>query len=479
MTASMEFECISFREIPQTTKLFSTFLEDFERVKPYYAHPPTEAGIAEAAREVCLDPAVRRSVVEVLREQNTWSAPGGEIGPETARNLDRLAAGAVAIVTGQQVGLFSGPAYSFYKAISILRCAEDITRRGIEAVPIFWLATEDHDLAEVNHTFWSTRDGMVRYELPIREERAGWPAGEVALGGAIEEVVAKVIGGLNGEFAGEIGAAVRESYAPRETYGSAFGKLMARLFAGRGIIFVDPLDARLQRLAAPVYLRALEEADLMREALLARSKELEGASYHAQVKVTRETTLLFARVAGRREAVRSRNGGFVVGDMEFSTRQLLEAMKKEPQMFSPSALLRPIVQDTLLPTAAYFGGPAEIAYWAQAEVNYRRLLDRMPAILPRASFTIVEPQTARLLAQYDLGISDILAGAQHVRTKMELKSLPQALSSRFDATEAALREQFKTYEEPLAKLDSTLVEALHTTEAKTSARASSPGMSAR
>ena len=466
MNASMESHCIPFHEIPHTTNLFSTFLEDFRRVADYYAHPPTIEGIAEASREVRLDPVVRSAVVEVLREQNSRFSPGGKLDAETARNLDRLAAGAVAIVTGQQVGLFSGRAFSIYKALSIIRCAEEMSRRGTEAVPVYWMATEDHDLAEVNHAFWNTRDGLVRLELPIGEEDKGRPTGEVVLGEGIEAIVATAVSGLAGEFAGEIGAALRESYTPSETYASAFGKLMSRLLAGRGLIFTDPLDARFHRVAGAILERAVRESEPLRDALLERSRELEAAGFHAQVKVTPETTLLFARSAGRREAVRGRNGGFVIGERELSAGALLKAIEIEPELFSPSALLRPIVQDTLLPTAAYLGGPAEIAYLAQAQVVYKRLLGRMPAVLPRASFSIVEPPIARLMSQYELSVADIVAGSQHLRSRMEQKSLPQTLAARFDATETTLRELLKSCEDPLAKLDSTLVEALHATEAK-------------
>ena len=153
MTPCMESHCISFREIPHTTKLLQSFLEDFSRVSAYYAHPPTPAGIDAAAREVRLEPAVRSAVVEVLREQNRRFGPGNAIDSATTRNLDRLAAGAVSIVTGQQVGLFSGPAYTFYKALSAVRCAQETTGRGIDAVPIFWLATEDHDHDESESCF--------------------------------------------------------------------------------------------------------------------------------------------------------------------------------------------------------------------------------------------------------------------------------------------------------------------------------------
>jgi bacillithiol biosynthesis cysteine-adding enzyme BshC len=466
MTLPMESHCISFSEIPHTTKLFSSFLEDFGRVARFYAHPPTATGIDAAAREVHLDPAVRREVTEILREQNRSFGAEHQTDPATRRNLDRLAAGAVAIVTGQQVGLFSGPAYTFYKALSAVRCAEEATKRGTDAVPIFWLATEDHDLAEVNHAFWSTPAGLARYELPASVPDAGRRVGEVPLGEGVQAVVATAAQTLAGPRVEEVSRALRESYAPGETYGSAFGKLMSRLLAGRGIIFMDPLDARFHRLAKPVFHHAVREADLLRNALLTRSKELEEVGFHSQVKVTSETTLLFYSGTGRREPVRGRNGSFAVGDSEMSGRQLAEAVDKSPEAFSGSALLRPIVQDSLLPTAAYIGGPAEIAYMAQSQVVYQSLLGRMPAMLPRASFTVIEPPIARFLAQYNLEIRDLLAGAQHVRAKMEQQSLPSALASRFEAGEEALHKLLKEYEEPLARLDSTLVDALHGVEQK-------------
>ena len=257
----MEPHCLPFREIPHTTKLFATFSDNFNRVERYFGHPPTEAGILAAAREVALDPETRRTVVEVLREQNARFAPNGTLPAATAKNLDRLAAGAVAIVTGQQVGLFSGPAYSIYKAITALRWAETITRRGTDAVPIFWLATEDHDLAEVNHSDWNTRAGLKRFELPERKQDAGHRVGEVLLGNAIKKLLHRCSRVDRRFLRGRIRHRSTRVLSRGDTYGSAFGKLMARVLAGRGMIFIDPLDARLHRLSAGVYRRALDEAD--------------------------------------------------------------------------------------------------------------------------------------------------------------------------------------------------------------------------
>ena len=464
MTASMESHCLSFREIPHTSKLFSSFLDDFGAVSRFYAHPPNAAGIDASAREVKLDPGVRRLVADILRDQNRAFGAKGEIDVTTSRNLDRLAAGAVAIVTGQQVGLFSGPAYTFYKAFSAIRCAEDAARRGIEAVPVFWLASEDHDFAEINHSDWCTRHGLARYETPA--DNSGKRVGELALGDSIQSLVGTAANTLEGSFVAELTRALQESYTGRDTYASAFGKFMARLFAGRGMIFVDQLDPRLHQISAAVIAQAIERSVGVRDALLSRSHELESSGLHAQVKVAAETTLVFSSLAGPREAIRIKNGDFLAGDRKSSKAELLREIKTHPEKFSPSALLRPVIQDSLLPTAAYIGGPAEIAYFAQSQVVYQTLGVRMPTILPRASFTIVEPPIARFLAQYDLDLRDLLAGRQHLRAKMEQKSITGSLATKFEAGEEELRRLINGFEEPLSKLDPTLVESLRGAEAK-------------
>ena len=197
-----------------------------------------------------------------------------------------------------------------------------------------------------------------------------------------------------------------------------------------------------------------------------QSKELEEAGFHAQVKVTRETTLLFCNLDWRREPVRIRNGKFMVGRASFSREELLAMMENTPENFTPNALLRPIVQDTLLPTAAYIGGPAEIAYLAQSQVPYQRILGRMPAILPRASFTIVEPPVARLLSQYGLDVRDVFQGRQYLRTKMESRTIPRALAKRFEKDEKTLRRLLSGYAGPIKTLDSTLAGALQSAERK-------------
>src|SRR5579872_2444652 len=192
----MDCSWIAATDLPGTTRLYSSYLSDFSHVSEFYFHPPNSTGIDDAARELRLDGAVRRDVVDVLRRQNQ-SLGAGEA---TSRNLDRLRDGAVAVVTGQQVGLFGGPAYSVYKALTAVHVANELTARGVNAVPIFWLATEDHDLAEVDHCFIPKRGGFERLDLAT----SGQPerrVGDVRLAENISALSAQVAALLEGPAA--------------------------------------------------------------------------------------------------------------------------------------------------------------------------------------------------------------------------------------------------------------------------------------
>lgn len=459
----MECHCLRSSELPHTSKLYSCYLDDFPRAARFYAHPPSEEGLQAAAREVTLDAGVRAQVVEILREQNERFGSDAAV----SRNLDRLAAGARAVVTGQQVGLFSGPAYSFYKALTAVRAAQHLTETGADAVPIFWLATEDHDLAEVNHTFWlGSGPRLDRVTLATPEGAAGRPVGEILLGEAVSKEARAAAEALEGTAAAEVGEALLASYKAEHSYGLAFGKMMASLLAGRGVVLLDPLDARLHRLGAEIYRRALVDSEALTEVLLRRNKELERAGFHPQVKVTERSTLLFVKVDGQRQALRRRNHGFAAGAKTFSADELAETLERAPELFSANVLLRPVLQDAILPTAAYVGGPAETAYFAQAEAIYRRLSGRMPTILPRAGFTLVEPHAARLLKKYGLEFEEILRGRQYVRREMERAYLPAGLGKKFAAGEKDLQKILRGLRTPIGKLDKTLAGALGTAERK-------------
>ena len=259
----------------------------------------------------------------------------------------------------------------------------------------------------------------------------------------------------------EIATWLREAYHAGETLGSAFALLFTRLFAKWGVILLDPADKDFHGLAQPLFRSAIERASELDEALLARGKVLETAGYHQQVKVTSASTLLFEVKDGARTVIRRKNNGngaeFVVGDERASAEDLLRRIEEAPEKFNPNALLRPVVQDYLLPTLVYAGGAAEVAYFAQAAVVYEKLLGRVTPILSRFSATLVEAKPERILTRYELGLSEVLEGPERVREKIGARSLPSDLQARFEEAYASVERSMTKLGESIGKLDSTLI----------------------
>jgi bacillithiol biosynthesis cysteine-adding enzyme BshC len=369
--------------------------------------------------------------------------------------------------------LFGGPAYAIYKAVTAIQIAQELTRAGVDAVPVFWMATEDHDLDEVRISTWFHQGRLRRFELPGNGD-AGQPVGRIGLGAQVTEMVneaARILMEAGGEFVAGI---FRQSYGAQETYGSAFGKLFARLFAEQGLILLDPLDARLHRVGGEVLRKAVAEREELNEALLTRGKELDKAGFAAQVKVTARSTLIFSmeqdaaagKPGGTRQPIAVSGGKFVCAEQSWTKDELVKAMLAEPEKFSPNALLRPVLQDFLLPTAAYIAGPAEIAYFAQAEVIYKKLLGRMTVILPRAAYTILDAKTEKLLRRYGLKVEDVWRGSQELRRKMETSSVPPTLAKNFDKTVKDGARMLAQLKKQIVRLDPTLGGAVETAQRK-------------
>ena len=457
----MECRALPFRQLPHQAKLFIQFLDSFSSVKQFYGHPPKLEAAKKVARSLEYPSERRVKVAEILGQQNA-AFGAGEAARESIR---RLLNGAAAVVSGQQVGLFSGPAYAIYKAVTAIQIAEQLRKAGVDAVPVFWMATEDHDLEEVRTSTWFHEGKLTRFELPGNGD-AGLPVGRITLGAQVPEMVdeaSRILTAAGGEF---VAALFRESYGAEETYGSSFGKLFARLFAEQGLILLDPLDARLRRIGRDVLRRAVEERDELNEALLSRGKELDKAGFDAQVKVTARSTLIFGMEKGRRQPVAVGGGKFLCGEQTWTKEQLRQAVEAAPEEFSPNALLRPVLQDFLLPTAAYIAGPAEIAYYAQAEVIYQKLLGRMPVILPRGAFTMLDAKAEKLLRRYGLKVEDTWRGSQELRRKMETSSVPRTLGKNFDKTERDSARMLAQLKKQIVRLDPTLSGAVETAQKK-------------
>ncbi|HUI76238.1 MAG TPA: bacillithiol biosynthesis cysteine-adding enzyme BshC [Candidatus Acidoferrum sp.] len=452
---------LPFRCLPHQPKLSLDLLYDYSRVSRFYPLPPSLESVTRAANSLDYPSDRRQSVANILREQN--AAFGA--GKETERNLARFENAAVAILTGQQVGLFTGPAYAIYKALSAIKVAKEVTEAGIDAVPLFWMATEDHDLDEVRHTTFFQDGELAHFELPPAPSH-GAPVGSIRLGESISELVRAATVMLPGAEGAALAKLLREFYRPEESYAGAFGKLFAQIFADYGLILIDPLDARVHRIASPVYVKAIENREALNAELLNRDNELEREGYAAQVKVTARSALLFFTGGGVRQPITANDKKFRSGEMSWGRDELLARIKAEPEKFSANALLRPVVQDYLFPTVACVVGPAEVSYFAQSEVLYRGILGRMPALLPRAGFTIVDPKGQRLLEEYGLQVEDVWKGPQWVRRHIHSANLPKPIAKQFEKDAKQIDKVLDKWASTLTKVDPTLLPAVETTKKK-------------
>jgi len=461
----MESQAISFREIPGTTKLFADYLYNPACLRPLYSYDSFDTdSFHRAAETIPQDNSLRAGVAVVLLDQNRTY--GGDRAAE--EQIERLRhGGAVAVVTGQQVGLFSGPAYSIYKALTAIHLAQKLTAAGLPAVPVFWLACEDHDLAEVNHCFALNRHYRLAHFQQPDTPAAKMRVGDILLGESITRL-RNDLGQLwtNSPDAGAL-TALAATYQPQFTYAEAFARFLHKLFPGAGVVVVNPLDSRLGQLAANLVRRVVEESHVLHGRLRERQRALERAGYHTQVRLREDATLLFLNVGPERQPVRQRGEAFVVpGRGTLSKEQLLQELDTHPGNFTPNVLLRPLVQDMLLPTVAYVAGPAEVAYFAQASTLYEALLARMPVIVPRASVTLVPRKLQRLLAKYQLDLPALFQPPSALFRRMAQAQLPRRLQRRLEQTEKRLETMLAESAAALGVLDPTLPGAVETSRRK-------------
>jgi len=427
----MQAECYPISTLPGTTKLFRDFAEggaESTRVlRRWYPHEPFAMEWAKRSPELNVEQ------TELLADALYAQAIEFGAGEAALANIEKLRNGAAAVVTGQQVALFGGPLLTLLKAATAVRKAQDATEMsGREHVPVFWLATEDHDLEEVDQVELLTKQAVEKIKLDLRADQPR-PVGGIRVDDGSGMLTAAL------ERASEllewapVTDWLREFYAaPDATLASAFGKLLTRLFAKQGLVVMDASSRAFHALGASVLREAIERAEELEAALLERSKELVNAGYHAQVNVETGMSLLFLiseNEAGERVRLSLRRGAggeWKAGAKTYTTAELLAILESEPERLSPNALLRAVFQDAILPTAAYIGGPAEIAYFAQSAVVYEKILGRVTPVLPRLSATLLEPGIAQTMAAHEVSLAQVLEAktADELAVRLGARAMP-------------------------------------------------------
>jgi len=447
----MNTECYPISTLPGTSALFRDYVDAGVSVhaaalRRWYPSDPFSMEWAKSAPE--LGAGHRERLADALLRQADGFGASGEV----LANIERLRNGAAAVVSGQQVALFGGPLLTLLKAATAIRKAADATKvSGREHVPVFWLASEDHDLEEVDQVALLSKTSVERLTLGLRAERP-LPVGGLRVGdgsNSLEALLDRASELLGWAPVCEV---LRECYAPDATLAGGFGRLLTKIFAAQGLVVMDASLREFHALGEPVLRVAIEQADELEAALLARSEELVRSGYHAQVLVTPGHSLLFlidAETGARLPLRRSSEGAWKAGAKVYLTAELLEILASEPERLSPNALLRAVFQDAILPTAAYVGGPAEIAYFAQSAVVYERILGRVTPVLPRLSATLIEPAIAQTMASHEVSVTQVFEAktVEELALRLGARAMPiegkrklAAVGNAMDAELSALTE---------------------------------------
>ena len=465
--SGLRVETLPFDRIPHQTRLFLDYVKDPVALRQYYPaavrfHHELPQRVPEVLSAYRVD---RNAVCEALATMNArWGA-----GEPTRKNIELLReSDCIAVVSGQQAGLFTGPLYTVYKALSAVKLAGCLQQRGTKAVPVFWIAAEDHDFVEVAKAEFIGRDCQLKsVEVSTALHHEGQPVGRVVLDESVDEVIDQLFELLPAsEFAGDMKALVKNAWQPGRGYAECFAIMMTSLLGRYGLIFLDPLDPALKKLAAPLYSEAARRAPEIAAAIEARSGELEKAGYHAQVLASANSFPLFLHNedGARHAVVRVENGKYRTKDIEqeYTADELATMAQEQPERFSPNVTLRAVVQDYLLPTIAYLGGAAEIAYFAQTAEVYRVLERPATPILPRSSLTMIERHTGRVLERYGLTLADFFEGLEPVIKRVVEEHLGADTAKLFSKAEQNVNHELDRLRQELESIDPTLASALDT-----------------
>ena len=423
---------IPFGSLPSMSALFLDYVTDWKRLRTFYPEAYSLESIAAFARQ--------RPKLDPKHRERLCAALAGD-----AASIQKLAAGAVAVITGQQPGLFTGPTYTILKALTVIKLAKALDGIGVPAVPVFWIAAEDHDYQEIEFASVLDRDsGLFQVRIDLSNPESS-PVGWLSLGDDVSEAISKCLSALpNSEFQSETRHILESSYKPGISPVEGFLKFMAQLFEGTGLVLANPLEPEIRKLAQPTLIQTVRQNPEIRAAVMARSRALSDSGYHEQVKVDNNFTGLFAYVGKSRKALRP------------------EELRDDIPL-SANVLVRPAMQDAIFPTAAYIGGPAEVAYFAQAAAVYNVFGRPVPPVYPRISATFLEPRVDRAARKYDLQFLDVFRGPDFIRRKAVASVQGVEI---FDTVRDRLSTELESLRPALNAVDSTLAAALDNSRQK-------------
>lgn len=380
--------------------------------------------------------------------------------PAAAREAASLLADprTVAIVTGQQAGLFGGPLFTLFKTLTSVKLAQRVAHEHhVPTVAVFWVEAEDHDWEEVSScAVWDADFQRRTITLPSPPGAGGAPIGFIRLGNEIEAAIDQLASTMpETEFSTSLIDDLRKAYAPGTGMADAFARWMERLTGDLGVVVFDCADPAAKPLAAPLFAHEVQHAGRTGQLAGEAGDQLAASGYHEQVKGSSQDGAALFRLDGSRTAIRVDEA-----------RRLVDAARARPETFSPNVLLRPIVEDALFPTVCYVSGPNELAYLAQLRKVYEHFGVPMPLFFPRLSATVLDSASARFLARHELPFEALQARDEAALNRLLAASLPESVDRALAEADHAVERSMTAVIAAVPAVDPTLEGAARSTLGK-------------
>ncbi|TVZ51939.1 bacillithiol biosynthesis cysteine-adding enzyme BshC [Dokdonia sp. Hel_I_53] len=453
----MPTDSLSYRDTGYFSPLICDYLDQKKELNPFYHRFPSVASLQSQAadKERHYSQESRDVLVSSLKKQYYDI----NISDATALNLERLSeSNSFTITTGHQLNLFTGPLYFLYKIISVINLCKELSEQDTARhyIPVYWMATEDHDFDEINYFNFEGR--KVQWS---RED--GGPVGELSTEG-LEEVLELFKEQLGTSHSAESLVSLFENaYLKHDNLADATRYLGNELFGNQGLVIIDGNDCHLKRLFIPYVKRELVE-NVSHDKITTQTKELTSFGYPEQVH-PREINLFYIK-KGLRERIIKLDGMYVVNDtdLQFSESEILKELENYPERFSPNALLRPIFQEVILPNLCYIGGGGELAYWFQLKSYFDEVQVPFPVLLLRNS-ALIRTEKQRTKAE-NLGVSlPNLFLKQNELINRKIRSISN-IEIDFSTQRSFLKEQFRAMQLIAEETDKSFIGAVKAQEVK-------------
>jgi bacillithiol biosynthesis cysteine-adding enzyme BshC len=439
----MSLASLSYRDTGRFSPIVLDYLDQTPALQEHYTRPPTAQGLADAANARTFDPATRKALCSALESQYA----GMRVQPEVRRNLDLLAKpNTLTVTTGHQLNLFTGPLYVPFKLLNVIKLARTLSTPEQTVVPVFWMATEDHDRAEIDHTY-------------INGTKVEWPGeadgavGRMRLDGIGEvlHTVDELLG--TGSHADAMRVLLRDCYRPEYTWAEATRRFADALFGRFGLVILDADDAGLKKQFAPVMREELLNEVAVRSVEYANAKLAE----HYKVQAHARPINLFHLRPGHRSRIELQGDHYQVldGGPRFTLDELLNELDKHPENFSPNVLLRPVYQEVVLPNITYVGGGGELAYWLQLRWLFQAVQVPVPVLMLRTSAAFISAKNVERAKKLGLSIPELFKPAEALQAKTA------KTQASFTTDIAAEQEAAKAFYAALAQRASAADPTLH------------------